>query len=159
MKFRFAALFFALTAALPAGTAAAPAPAYLKVVAQAIAASNGQDPAAFDGLYAPGAAVVDEEPPYVWNGAGAGHAWFAQVLATLKRLKMTAFHAAALPPTEVRSTADAAYAVVPVDLKGTAPGKRFQETGTLTFTLRRDGSSWKITSQVWTTRSSAFSSV
>src|SRR5579883_2719004 len=97
VKFRFAVLIFAFTAAFPAGTAAAPTPEYLKVVARAIAASNGRDPAAFDGLYARGAAVVDEEPPYIWNGAGAGRAWFAQVLARLKRLKMTAFHASALP--------------------------------------------------------------
>src|SRR5947209_15414661 len=87
-----------LLSALPS-FAAAPGPdaAMMKAVNVVMSALNTGDGSALRNLYTPGATVVDEFPPYSWNGAAAGSNWFSGFTAFAKQIKFTNPHATMLP--------------------------------------------------------------
>ena len=153
MRYRTLAISFILSMGCGAIAVAAQPPANISGPIQTvIRATNTGKTAALADLYTSDAVVVDEEAPFIWNGAGAGVAWFDQVSKAFQQMKMTGFKAAAGPASEYERDGRNAYVIVPLTLTGTAGKKAFRETGTFTFTLRQVGESWKISSQVWTTR-------
>jgi ketosteroid isomerase-like protein len=154
MKPRTTAAFLALALG-PSIAAAAPnvppAP-ILKLAHAAMHAANTNDAAAFAGLYTSDAVVVDEIPPFIWRGAGAGTSWWHAVAAVAQKLKMTHLRAIDIRIGEFKASATDAYLVTPMTVTAIANGKPFAEPGTTTYTFHNSGGTWLISSQVWTAK-------
>lgn len=151
MKPRLTALTAAimLVGALPV-TAAVQVMTPIQVVNVVVAASATQDTTKIGGLYAADAIFVDEGPPFRWSGANAGVTWSNHIKSIFTKMKMREFTAIAQRPRAYNHTSTGAYVVIPMVLDGAYGTKHFHESGTFTFTLRRDDTAWRITSQVWT---------
>jgi ketosteroid isomerase-like protein len=154
VQLRTIAAFVALALA-PGALAAAPnvppAP-ILRLANAAMHAANTNNASAFAGLYTDDAVVVDENPPFVWRGAGAGTAWWHAVAAVARRMNLTHLKAINIRISEFKESPTDAYMVQPMTVSGIANGKPFAEAGTTTYTFHNTGGTWLISSQVWTTK-------
>jgi ketosteroid isomerase-like protein len=135
-------------------TTAAPQPAKSSsridhAAAEMMDAFNKRTPNAMAGLYTNDATFVDDLSPFVWNGPSAGSRWYAEARRYLKANGIADIHGVIGAPVESSLQGNAAYVIVPVTWSGTANGKPFTQHGTYTFTLRRTGGNWLITSQTW----------
>ncbi|HYL27472.1 MAG TPA: DUF4440 domain-containing protein [Candidatus Nitrosotalea sp.] len=137
--------------AADAAPAVPPAP-ILKLASAVIAAANADNVAGFAGLYTADAVVVDENPPFVWRGAGAGAAWWNAVRAIAKKMKLTHIKAINVRIGEFRESATDAYLVESMTVAGLMNGKPFAESGTQTYTFHKAGEKWLVSTQVWTTK-------
>ncbi len=134
-----------------ANPALPPAP-ILHLANAAMHAANANDASAFAGLYTNDAVVVDEIPPFVWRGAGAGTSWWHAVAATARKMKLTHLQATNIRIGEFKQSANDAYLVTPMTVTAIANGKPFVEPGTTTYTFHEAGGTWLISSQVWTSK-------
>jgi ketosteroid isomerase-like protein len=154
VQLRTIAAFLAVVLA-PAPILAAPklppAP-ILKLANAVIHGANTDDASALAGLYTDDAVVVDENPPFVWRGAGAGAAWWHVVDDVTKKIKLTHLQAVNVRISEFKQSATDAYLVQPLTVAGIANRKPFAEAGTMTYTFHNTGGTWLISSQVWTTK-------
>ncbi len=156
MKHHVLAAFCAIVVACTAAAGAAQPPAAIaRIVKTVVGAEIPGSTAALAHLYTSDAVVVDEFPPFIWTGADSGRVWFVALDRVLANLKMHGLKVVAAPASEYLQTGNDAYEIVPLTLDGMEGAKASHETGTLTFTFRRSGSTWKISSQVWTTRTSS----
>lgn len=135
------------------GRAAGPNAELMAPVNAVIAALNTGDGSGLRDLYTPDSTVVDEFSPYSWNGATAGSNWFSGFTAYAKQLKLTHPHATAQSVTNYNVTGTRAYIVVPIRFGALIAGKRALEIGTMTVTLQRGSSGWRIVTQSWATNS------
>jgi ketosteroid isomerase-like protein len=113
-----------------------------------IAAIKNDDAAAISTLYSNDAVVVDEQAPFEWTGAGAGAEWLSASRDWSKWSPRIAHFRAVLANIQV-DDGGSAYVVAAGTFSSADPKKPWQQRGTLTFTLRKTDSSWKISSQVW----------
>jgi len=141
----------AAAAASPAPPSAAPPAPILKLANAVVNASNTNDASSLSKLYTNDAVVVDEIPPFVWRGAGAGVAWWraVDVFTTKKheRIKLVNVRV-----SEFQSSASDAYLIQPMTIDETSGGPPASESGTMTYTFQNNGGTWLISSQVWTTK-------
>ena len=147
-----AALAFAL---VPAGVVAAPQPppaAILKLANAIVHAANTDDASELATIFTADAVMVDENPPFVWRGTGAGVAWLHVVDAVVRKAKLKDFRATNVHVSEFRSSASDAYMVQVLTIVAIANGKPFAESGTMTYTFHDTGGTWLISSAVWTTK-------
>jgi len=153
MQIRLIAVLLALALA-PAVAAAAPAPPapILKLATAVISAANADDASAFAGLFTGDAVVVDENPPFVWRGAGAGVAWWHVVREVTQKAKLTHVRAIDVRTTEFKQSPTDAYMIQTMTVSGSAGTKPFAEPGTMTYTFHQAGGTWLISSMVWTTK-------
>lgn len=154
MQIRTLAIFLTL-AITPLFVAAAPTPPpepILRLANAVIHATNTDDGAALAGLYTNDAVVVDENPPFLWRGAGAGTAWWHVVDAVTQKAKLTHLKAIDVRLGEFKQSATDAYLIQPMTVSGMLAGKPFAEPGTMTYTFHNAGGTWLISSQVWTTK-------
>jgi ketosteroid isomerase-like protein len=142
----------ALTPGAIAATANVPPAPILRLANAAMQAANSNNAAGFAGLYTNDAIVVDENPPFVWRGAGAGTAWWHAVAAVARRMNLTHLKAINIRISEFKESATDAYLVQPMTVSGIANGKPFAEAGTTTYTFHNAGGTWLISTQVWTTK-------
>jgi ketosteroid isomerase-like protein len=112
---------------------------------------NTADGSIFAGRLTDDAVVADEAPSFEWRGAGAGQAWWADVQKLLVAYKTTHLRGAASAPTEFVRQGDGAYAIMPLTLTATETTGPFREPGYMTYTFRKAGGAWKVSSLVWTT--------
>lgn len=155
MQLRILVAFLAFVATLAsqsADAASAPPPAILKLANAVVRAANDNDSAALTGIFTGDAVVVDENAPFAWRGAGAGTAWWRVVGAEMRRVRMTHLRAVNVRISEFRQSATDAYLVQPMTITGMANGKPFAESGTTTYTFRKSGGTWLISTFVWTTK-------
>ncbi len=156
MHARTIATFLALALALaPALAVAAPRPppaSILNLANSVIHGTNTDDASALTGLFTDDAVIVDENPPFVWRGAGAGAAWWHVVDAVTWKAKITHLKAINIRLGEFKQSTTDAYMVQAMTITGSANGKPFAESGTLTYTFHNAGGSWLISSMVWTTK-------
>ncbi|MGB8964071.1 MAG: hypothetical protein WCB99_00400 [Candidatus Cybelea sp.] len=153
MQVRTIAAFLALALAPAiAGAASAPPPPILKLANAIIHGTNTDDASSFVGLFTNDAVIIDENPPFMWRGAGAGAAWWHVVDAVTKKAKLTNLKAINVSLGEFRQSATDAYMVQAMTVSGIADGKPFEESGTLTYTFHNAGGSWLISGMVWTTK-------
>ena len=156
MRVRTIGLILAALIPVAAG-AANPPPAYptmplsiMSITDDVIDAANSGNAAELAKLYTGDAVVVDEIPPFVWRGSGAGVAWWHAVDAFMKkaqhRIRLTAAHI-----SEFQRSGTDAYLIQAMTLEQIPAGKH-SEPGTLTYTFHKSGGSWLISSQVWTTK-------
>jgi len=146
-----AAVLFALSTLSSFGAPSSPTPAMMKPIQAALAALNNGNPKILSGIYASNATVIDEFPPYSWNGSSAGTQWFADFEKFSKQIGLTSAKGALLAVKNFNQSGDRAYIVVPTNFGGMVKGKAMKETGTWTFTLQRSGSAWTIVTQSWGT--------
>jgi ketosteroid isomerase-like protein len=146
---------FAVLALAPGAVAAipnAPPQPILRLANAAMHAANTNNASGFAGLYTNDAVVVDENPPFVWRGAGAGTAWWHAVAAVARRMNLAYLKAINIRISEFKESATDAYLVQPMTVSGIANGKPFVEAGTTTYTFHNSGGTWLISTQVWTTK-------
>lgn len=152
LRFALSLMTVLLSSTLLAQAAPKPPAEITNLVNTLLRATNSDDSSLLAGIYTSNATVVDENAPYVWTGSGSGVAWWHVVDATLQKMKLSKMHAADLGISEFTQSSNDAYMIVPMLLTGSAAGKPFKESGTMTYTFHRAGNSWKISSQVWTTK-------
>lgn len=136
-------------AASPAAPPVPPSP-ILKLANAVVNASNADDAASLSKLYTHDATVVDEIPPFVWRGAGAGVAWWHAVEAFTKN-KHVRIKLVDIRISEFQRSATDAYLIQPMTIMEIGTGQP-GESGTMTYTFHNDGTAWSISSQVWTTK-------
>jgi ketosteroid isomerase-like protein len=154
MNVRTIAAFLALALAPALAEAAStqpPAP-IMKLVNAVMQGPNADDGSALAGLFTDDAVVVDENPPFVWRGEGAGVAWWHVVDAVTQKAQIAHLKATDVRRGEFKQSATDAYMVEAMTITGTAGGKPFAESGTLTYTFHKAAGSWLISTMVWTTK-------
>jgi ketosteroid isomerase-like protein len=95
------------------------------------------------------AVVIDDLPPYVWQGPGACSKWFKAFETWASKAGVTN---AAITLGEIRHldfAGDFAYLVAPVTLSYVNAGKSVNFPGLITLTLRKLQSGWRISGVAW----------
>ena len=95
-------------------------------------------------------AIVDEVPPYHWNGANAFQAWSADLEADAKKNGITEQAVTIAAATREESDGQRAYVVVPAVYSFKQNGKPMSEKAQMTFVLKKGASGWLIHSWTWT---------
>ncbi len=144
-------LAFLSSMAVPA-RAAQPAPELMRLVREAIDATNTGDVGSVAQTYSKDAVLVDEDAPFVWSGPHASRDWLAAVAKAIVDGKLEHFHGTMEHATAYDVSPTRAYAVFPVVYTGSVGSKISRETGTFTFVFARRNGSWRIVSQTWATR-------
>jgi len=154
MQIRTIAALLVMTLAPVISQAApsSPPPEILKLTSAVIHATNTDDPSALAGLFTDDAVVVDENPPFAWRGAGAGVAWWHVVQKIIQKERLVHLQATNLRTGEFKQSTTDAYLVQSMTITATTPGKPLSEAGTLTYTFHKTGSTWLISTMVWTTK-------
>jgi ketosteroid isomerase-like protein len=95
------------------------------------------------------AVVIDDLQPHVWQGPGACSKWFKTFEAWASKSAVT--HAAISLGAIRHLDLDAgfAYLVAPVTLSYIKAGKPVNFPGTLTLTLRKGKSGWRVSGVAW----------
>jgi ketosteroid isomerase-like protein len=95
------------------------------------------------------AVVIDDLPPHVWQGPGACSRWYGAFRTWAA--KNGAIQAAlSLGNTRhLDVDADLAYLVAPVTLSYLKAGQTVKFPGTITLTLRKQNSGWRISGAAW----------
>jgi len=154
MIIRIATLAFALSllpAVVVAARSSVPEP-ILQLATAVVHAANAGDAAALSNLFTNDAVVVDENPPFLWRGSGAGVAWWHVVASVTQKAKLQHLKATAVRLAEFKQTATDAYLVQSMTVTALAAGKPFAEAGTMTYTFHASSGKWLISSMVWTTK-------
>ena len=95
------------------------------------------------------ATIVEDIPPFRWQGPGAAAGWLTAMAANAARLGVDAIDLRLGEPMRIALEGEDAYALFPGILtlaRGQAP---LAANGQLTFTLRREGEDWRIDTLVW----------
>jgi hypothetical protein len=94
--------------------------------------------------------IVDEFPPYAWQGATACADWATDFVAYNQKSGITDSVVALGKPRHVDVTGDRAYAVIPATYRYKQNGKKVAESGsTLTAALQKTAAGWVITGWAW----------
>ena len=144
-------------AALLAGSASAsdtiPAPdkiAVMRPIRQFVDSFNGGD---LKTVCAAQSAIIDEFPPYLWQGATACADWSNDFDAYREKNGITDPKITLGLGQHVDVTGDRAYVVVPAHLTFKQNGKRVTERDPiLTVTLQKIADSWRIAGWAWAKR-------
>jgi ketosteroid isomerase-like protein len=96
------------------------------------------------------ASIVDEFPPYAWQGATACSDWANDFEANSKKFKITDTVVTVGKAKHVEVTGDRAYVVVPANYNYKQDGKPVVETGsTFTLALQKLAAGWRISGWAW----------
>ena len=94
--------------------------------------------------------IIDEFPPYTWNGAGACAKWANDYDAAGKKDGITEGSVTLGKPKHVDVAGDRAYVVIPSDYAFKQNGKAMKETkAAFTFVLQKGAAGWRITGWSW----------
>jgi hypothetical protein len=94
--------------------------------------------------------IIDEVPPFIWQGHDAFKTWSADLAANDKTLGITDEAVTLGDTTRVERTADRAYAVVAVVYTYKQKGVAMREPAQMTFALRKEHAAWRINGWTWT---------
>jgi ketosteroid isomerase-like protein len=95
------------------------------------------------------AVVIDDLPPYVWRGSGACSRWYKAVKAWAEGAAVTHLTIKIGNTSHLEAEAGHAYLVAPVMLSYIKAGKPVDFPGTLTMTLKKDASGWRVSGAAW----------
>ena len=104
---------------------------------------NTNDFALSNSQYVSDVVIIDETPPYRWEGPGANTRYWADFRKFAKTIKLTSYHLSFQKPAYWEETNGRAYVVLPTIFTGVAGGKPFTETGVETYLLIKVGATWK----------------
>ena len=94
--------------------------------------------------------IIDEFPPYAWQGPTACADWANDFDANSKREKITEPVVKLGKTRHVDVTGERAYVVVPANYNFKQDGKPMAETGsTFTVALQKVAAGWRITGWAW----------
>lgn len=93
--------------------------------------------------------IIDDLPPYEWHGAGGCSQWMSDADAFFKKNEMTDMVSVLGKPKHLDVAGDRAYMVVPATFTFTAKGKRVKQIATVTLSLQKVASAWRITGWSW----------
>ena len=151
MKTMIAAAVLACAVPLAANAAmSADQTAAFAAVQRYDAAFNRNDGKAATAMCGPGALVIDDFAPHIWQGAGACAAWLAALGAYDQKNGITGASITLHKPWHVEVTGTRAYVVVPVTYAYKQHGKPVNEDGSIwTLVLQKTGADWKIAGWSW----------
>jgi len=94
--------------------------------------------------------IVDEFPPYGWQGATGCADWANDYDGYNKKNGITDGVATLGKPKHVDITGDRAYAVIPASYTFKQNGKQVTESGsTMTVALQKSADGWRMTGWAW----------
>ena len=138
----------------PMVQAQAPAadPQMMAPITRFMEAFNKGDMAGAAATHTPGAdlVIIDEVPPFRWQGAQAFQAWSAALDADSKKKGDTDQNVTISAPTRVESNGTDAYVVVPAVFTFKNKGIAMRENAQMTFVLKKGNSGWLIYGWTWT---------
>jgi ketosteroid isomerase-like protein len=129
-----------------------PPAAILKLANAVVEVANSGNASALAGALTDDAVIVDENPPFVWRGAGAGAAWWSVVVAVTRKAKIEHLKPVNVRIGEFKQSGSDAYLVQSMTITAIAGGKPFAEAGTMTYTFHESAGKWLISTMVWTTK-------
>jgi len=146
--------FLALALVLAAGSArASDKTDVMAPVNQFIDGFNKGDVKAALATCASPVSIVDEFPPFAWQGATACADWANDFEANAKKNEITDSVVKLGKPRHVQIAADRAYVVVPADYTYKVKGKATSQKGSImAFALKKSSTGWLITGWSWATR-------
>ena len=144
-----AAAFFAI--ALMVGTASASEKAdVMHTVLHFVDAFNGGDTKGTLGDCAAQSSIIDEFPPYIWQGATGCADWSNDFNAYNKKNAITDPKLTLGGKTHIDITGDHAYVVLTAHFSYKQNGKQVSEHGSIwTVALQKVADSWRITGWAW----------
>jgi ketosteroid isomerase-like protein len=147
-------LAFALVVALTAGTATASDKTdALATVQQFIDGFNKGDVKSALATCASPVSIVDEFPPYAWQGANACADWANDFEANATKNGITDSVVTLQKPRHVDVAGDRAYVVVPANYDYKVKGKKTSQKGSvMAVALQKTPAGWRITGWSWATR-------
>lgn len=99
------------------------------------------------------ASVIDEIPPYAWQGPTACQDWANDFDAWAKKDGIADGSVKLGKPRHVNVTGDRAYVVAPANFKYKQKGKPVAQNGsTMTVALQKLPAGWRITAWTWSKR-------
>ncbi len=124
--------------------------AVIKTVQGFVDSFNKGDITAAKAVCAEQTSIIDEFPPYQWDGTGACAKWMADYDVDAKKNVITDGVVTLGTPRHVDITGSRAYVVIPADYAYKQYGKAVKETAsTLTIVLRKSAAGWRITAWSW----------
>jgi len=144
----------ALALALAAGSAAASDKTDVMLpVNQFIDGFNKGDVKSALATCASPVSVVDEFPPFAWQGPAACADWANDFEANAKKNEITDSVVKLGKPKHVQVAGDRAYVVVPADYHFKVKGKKMSQKGSImAVALKKSATGWLITGWSWATR-------
>jgi hypothetical protein len=149
---RVFALSLLLCLGLAGAAAAAPTDAELMApVHQFFDAFDKGDMAGAAAAYEPGdITIVDELPPYIWQGPDALGAWAQDLGKDIARRELTEPKVTLGEVFRAESDGDKAYLIIPAVFSYNEHGAPRHSPARIAFTLVKGEGGWKITSWTWT---------
>ena len=144
-----------LTAIAAAGLMAGPAMAsdqtdVMSIVHQWIDALDKGDMKTFVGLCADAGSILDDFPPYQWQGPDACSRWWNDYDALAKANEITDGFVALGKPLQVSVIGKHAYVVTRDNFTYKMKGKPMKQVGSIhTLVLEKGGAGWRITGEAW----------
>lgn len=94
--------------------------------------------------------IIDEFPPYIWQGEGAFSKWLTDYSADAEKNVITDGIVTLGKPKHVDVSGNRAYLVTPVNYAFKQKGKPVKETGsTLTVALEKGATGWLCAGWAW----------
>ena len=122
----------------------------MRTVWHFVSAFNEGDVKTVLGDCAAQSSIIDEFPPYVWQGATACSDWSNDFAAYGKKNGMTGAKVTLGRLRHVEVSGDRAYVVIPASFAFMQNGRRITESGSIwTVTLQKIADSWRITGWAW----------
>lgn len=111
---------------------------------------NKGDTAAIAATHADPVFIIDEFPPYVWQGSRAWMAWVLDFDAFAKKEGLTEAKVTLDKPKHIDIVGDRAYVVTPANMSFKVKGEPASETGSIfTLALHKTQAGWRITGWSW----------
>lgn len=131
----------------------APPPAVIERIDSLMVAVHDDDGVAVQKSFTSNATIVDENSPFLFQGANAGERWWRSVDRAVARMHGAKMHAAMLGVTEsvLDREGDDAYVILRMRITLSQRGKTQSEPGLWALTLHRGEDGWKVTSASWAT--------
>ena len=145
-------LGLACVAALSAASAAAAADAALSApIRQFIDAFNKGDGKTAGATHlATGVSIIDEVPPYSWQGPKAFETWAGDLAKNDAAAGITEEHVALGAVTREVVSPETAYVIVGATYTFKQKGVPMREPAQMTFALTKSAGAWKIAGWTWT---------
>lgn len=93
--------------------------------------------------------IIDEVPPFVWQGTQAFQAWSSALDADMKKNELTDAKVTIKAPTRVETSGDQAYVIVPAVFTFKQKGVPMREAAQIAVVLKKGSSGWLMQSWAW----------
>lgn len=99
---------------------------------------------------AAGVSIIDEVPPYLWEGPKAFETWAADLAKNDAAAGITEEKVTLGAVTREVASPDTAYVIVAATYTFRQKGVAMREPAYMTFALKKDSGAWKIAGWTWT---------